>query len=68
MSEMKLPKNQILWESIYDVNGQLSQIVTSDKDQEKWFLYDVSSDGGLEKIETGKNPLFKNRRIFINDK
>ena len=62
MSEVKIPKNQIHWESLYGANGQLCQIVASDKDQEKWFLYNVLNDGSLEKIEVGKNPIFKNRR------
>lgn len=63
MSEIKIPKNQIHWESLYNSNKQLCQIVTSDKDQDKWFLYNVLSDGDLEKIEVGKSPIFKNRII-----
>ena len=62
MSEIKIPKNQIRWESLYDVDNQLCQVITSDKDQDKWFLYNVLSDGSIEKIEVGKTPIFKNRR------
>lgn len=62
MSEIKIPKNQIHWESIYDENKELCQIITSDQKQEKWFLYNVLSDGGLEKIETNKIPIFKKRK------
>lgn len=62
MSKVKVPKNQILWESLYNEDKQLCQIITSDQKQEKWFLYNVSSDGELEKIETNKIPIFKNRR------
>ena len=62
MDEIKVPKNQIHWESIYNINRELCQIVTSDMKQEKWFLYNVSKDGSLEKIETAKMPIFKNRK------
>lgn len=55
---MKIPKGQILWQSFKDFDGKTIQIITSDQSKEKWFLYDVNSDGTLTKIETGKNPLF----------
>ena len=64
---MKIPKGQILWQSFKNLDGQIVQIITSDQRQEKWFLYDVSNDGTLIKIETGKNPLF-DKISFYKDK
>ena len=60
MSSIKIPKGHVHWESIYDSNHILKQIVTSDEMRKKFYLYDVK-DGDLVKIETNSCPVFKNK-------
>lgn len=51
---MKIPKNEILWETI--TTDKNSYIVTSTKDRSKYILYKVINDN-LEKISTAKTPV-----------
>lgn len=60
MSDIKIPKGQIRWESIYDANHILKQIVTSDEMRRKYYLYNVDN-GILTKIESNTSPVFKGR-------
>lgn len=54
-----IPKGQIHWESLCNVNGgPIKQIVTSDETKKKWYLYNVNDDGTLTKIETKDSPVF----------
>ena len=55
---IKLPKNQIHWVTHKDENGTIKQIITSDESRRKYYLYDVSEDGTLTKIEVGDSPVF----------
>ena len=56
--EVKAPRGQIIWELINGDNHILKYVVTSDKDRVRWFLYEVSENGELTKIESGKSPNF----------
>lgn len=51
---MKIPKNEILWETI--TTDKNSYIVTSTKDRSKYILYKVVNDN-LEKLSTAKTPV-----------
>lgn len=56
---IKVPKNQKLWVTNNDENGNPKQIITSDQIQSKYFLYNIENDGSLIKIETAFQPIFK---------
>jgi len=60
MNGIKIPRGHICWESIYDSNHVLKQIVTSDEICKKFYLYDVK-DGNLTKVEANSSPVFKNK-------
>lgn len=51
---MKIPKNEILWETI--ITDKNNYIVTSTKDRSKYILYKVVNDN-LEKLSTAKTPV-----------
>ena len=51
---MKIPKNEILWETI--ITDKNSYIVTSTKDRSRYILYKVVNDN-LEKLSTAKTPI-----------
>lgn len=55
---IKLPKNHIKWVTIKDAQGTVKQIITSDELRRKYYLYNVSEDGSLTKIETNSSPIF----------
>ena len=56
--KIKLPKGNIHWASFKDENGNIKQIVTSDELRRKYYLYNVSEDGSITKIETNDQPVF----------
>lgn len=56
--QIKIPKNQIQWVTITDEGGTIKQIITSDDLRRKYYLYNVSEDGALTKIETNSQPVF----------
>lgn len=56
---IKIPKNQIHWVTLKDESGQVKQIITSDDLRRKYYLYNVSADGSLTKIETNDQPKFE---------
>lgn len=41
---MKLPKGQILWETIWDEKGRVKWAITSDPARTVYYLYSVSGD------------------------
>lgn len=41
---MKLPKGQILWETIWDEKGRVKWAITSDPARITYYLYSVSGD------------------------
>lgn len=56
--KIRLPKGHIHWTSFKDENGNIKQIVTSDELRRKYYLYNVSEDGSITKIETNDQPVF----------
>ena len=52
----KLPRNETLWERMYDHNGNLKYLITSDYRREVYYLYHVDTDESVRKIGKGKNP------------
>ena len=57
----KLPRNEILWERIYDEHDNLTHIVTSDSRREHYILYKVDDDG-YRLLGKAKNPVDLLRR------
>lgn len=53
---IKVPKNQILWESTRDKNGNLKSFVTSDEGRTKYYLYVIDANGKAIKTETARSP------------
>lgn len=53
---IKLPKGQKLWVSVYDTNLNLIYIITSDYARTKYNRYNITKDGTLEKAGTAANP------------
>lgn len=42
---MKLPKGQVLWETIRDEKGRVKWVITSDPARTVYYLYSVGTDG-----------------------
>ena len=59
--QIKIPKNQILWVTYKDERNNIKQVITSDEMRKKYYLYDVTEDGLLTKIETNDSRIFKKR-------
>lgn len=59
MTNIKIPKNQMLWVIYKDENSVPTYIVTSDKTREWYYLYSVLRDGDLKRIGKNKTPKFK---------
>ena len=59
--QIKIPKNQILWVTYKDEHGNTKQIITSDEMRKKYYLYNVSEDRSLTKIETNDSPIFEKK-------
>lgn len=55
--EIAVPKGQKVWERHLNTLGELVEILTSDKEKEKWYLYDVEKSGNLSLKSTGTSPL-----------
>ena len=53
-----IPRNQLLWVTHFE-DGQARYAITSDVMRLKYYLYEVSPDGSLNKIETASTPVFK---------
>ena len=54
---IKIPKNEILWVTYYDNEGNPSYVMTSKELRDKYFLYAVLDDGEVKKVSTGKTPV-----------
>lgn len=59
--QIKIPKNQILWVTYKDERNNIKQVITSDEMRKKYYLYDVTEDGLLTKIETNDSPIFEKK-------
>lgn len=52
---MKIPKGEILWET-YMQHGKKQYIVTSDKNRDTYFAYEVCDNGSLKKLGKARTP------------
>lgn len=62
----QLPKSETLWKTIIK-GGEITQMITSNKFQDKWFLYE-NKKGKVTKIETAKSPVFDKEIEFKEGK
>ena len=62
--KIKIPKNEILWVTHLS-NGIEKYIITSSKDRAYYFLYEVNSDGTLNKICKGDAPTDFDKKIKL---
>lgn len=56
MSEIKIPKGEILWEQVFDKNKKLRYVVTSKAIRDLYYLYAVNGDK-LTKLGKAKTPV-----------
>lgn len=59
-------KNEILWETSLDINGDIQFVITSPPDRSTYYLY-VIHDGDTKRVMKDKSPLVlkeKARRKF----
>ncbi len=54
--KIKYPKNEIPWVSYVGTNGNIVCVLTSNKTQEYYYLYEVQPDGSLQKLGKAKSP------------
>lgn len=62
MSEnnIKIPKTQKRWiRQLDEENGRVKYIITSNASREVYYLYEITEDGTVTKIESSKHPIFK---------
>ena len=58
MKDYKIPKGQVSWVR-YLENGSVIYIITSNNIRDKYFLYEVNSEGKLIKKAVSIQPVFK---------
>ena len=63
---IKIPKNEILWETITSKSGK-TYIVTSNKERSTYFLYLVNNDS-ITKVTKGSTPPDLMKHIDKGDK
>lgn len=61
--KIKAPKNQTSW-TVYKKDHKITHVVTSTLMRDKYFLYEVESNGSLKKLASSHIPIFKG----FNDK
>lgn len=61
--QIKIPKNQKLCVTYKDEHNNPVQIITSDALRTKYYLYDVTKDGSITKVETNNSPIFGKLKI-----
>ena len=57
--DVKAPRGQEVQHLIYGHGNILKYVITSDARQDRWYLYEVDNNGVMNKVETGKSPMFK---------
>ena len=55
-ADIKVPRNQKLWESIYSSDNKLKAFVTSNLERTKYYKYEVGKDGTVTKTATADSP------------
>jgi hypothetical protein len=58
MVYIEVPKNQTRWVT-YMKNGEPKYISTINSNKDRYTLYKVDTNGGLQKLRTSVSPLFK---------
>lgn len=56
MKMFEIPRNEILWERIYDVAQRPLYAITSDKRRDVYYIYKMTPSGKTERLGKGKNP------------
>jgi len=54
--KIKLPKRELLWTTIYNIEHIPSFIITSDKARTMYYLYSINSYGITSRIKQSKDP------------
>lgn len=62
--KLKIPKNETLWVT-HTLNGIEKYVITSNKERSTYFLYEVNSDGTLNKICKGNAPTDFDKKIKL---
>lgn len=62
--KLKIPKNETLWVT-HTLNGIEKYVITSNKERSAYFLYEVNSDGTLNKICKGNAPTDFDKKIKL---
>lgn len=53
---LSVPKDEILWQRVYDEHQKLRYVVTSNRFRDRYFLYEYKN-GRLNKVATASTPL-----------
>jgi len=63
--KIKYPKNEIPWVSYVGTHGNIVCVLTSNKTQEYYYLYEVQPDGSLQKLGKAKSPPELERKFDV---
>lgn len=66
VSKIKYPKDEIVWVSYKNSNGELKYIITSKQSREFYFLYELV-DNAFKKIGKAKTPTFLENKYKFKD-
>lgn len=58
------PKNETLWESLWDDNGNLKYIITSNRNRDYYILYKLDKKMILNNVGKAKTPMDIHRRYL----
>lgn len=53
---VKYPKNESVWVTICDKEGDPAYLITSKQTRDFYFIYEINRDGSLTKLGKSKNP------------
>ena len=67
MSKIKYPKDEKIWVSYNNSNGELRYIITSKQTRDFYFLYELA-DGVFKKIGKAKTPTFLENKYKFKEK
>ena len=67
--DINIPKNETVWERIFDDHENLRFVVTSNSIVRDWYyLYEVSQSGALTKIGKAKTPTELKSKFFVEER
>lgn len=52
----KIPESQTIWETVWDKNGNLQYIVTSNRERTKYYKYVIDEKNNPKRISTANTP------------